>query len=127
MAAQGRYVPVAISRIIEVATGTQKPHRFVVPGSTANKVTQAGANAANVLGVLLPDLRKDEFEDGDSVAVCPMGVVYVEAGGAVNVGDEVGSDASGRAVVVDGTTITNAVGRALTAATQAGDIIEVKL
>lgn len=124
---QGRYVPVAVSKIIEVATGTQKPRRFVVAGSTPNKVKQAGANANNVLGVLLPDLRKDEFSDGDHVAVAVMGVVYVEAGGPINPGDPVGTDSEGRAVAVDGTTITNTVARALSAATQAGDIIEVKL
>lgn len=78
---------------------------------------QAKANEA-VLGVTPYDV-----ELGDLAAVDCIGIVVVEAGGAVAVGASVCSNAQGCAVVGSG----KVVGTAMTAATSAGENIRVLL
>ncbi len=80
----------------------------------------AGA-AANTKGVA----RTDVPNIGDRYPVSVTGTELVLSGGAVNVGDALQTDASGRAIT---RTSTNpVVGRALTAATAAGQLIEALL
>lgn len=64
-----------------------------------------------------------EADKGDSVGVECVGIVLVEAGGAITVGAKVASDAQGCAVTGD----ENAAGYALTAAAGAGELIAVLL
>lgn len=99
-----------------VASGAIVAHRFV-KGDGA----QAGENDA-ALGV-----ARTAAADGDGVAVDTLGTAIVEAANVVAVDDRVACDGTGRVVPVDGGTYTQAVGVALEAAAQAGDLIEVHL
>ena len=74
--------------------------------------------AAPVMGVSPRDADK-----GDTMGVECVGIVLVEAGGAVAAGAKVASDANGCAVAGE----TQAAGYAVTAATAAGDVIAVLL
>lgn len=89
-------------------------------------VTAAGAQTAangNALGVA----QYGVSAAGQMVPVTSVGVVGIEAGGAVSVGQPVASDSSGRAVYRDGATYTVTLGRALTASTAAGQLLQVHL
>lgn len=87
--------------------------RFRFVDFTGN-VASAGERA---LGVPSTD-----FDTGEQASVATHGEILVEAGAAVAVGDEVESDASGRAVTK---TTGVAFGVARDAAAAAGDIIRV--
>lgn len=78
---------------------------------------QAKANA-QVFGVTPYDAAA-----GESVAVECIGIVLVEAGGAVAAGAKVAADAQGCAVTGD----NNAAGTAVTAAAASGELIAVLL
>ena len=78
---------------------------------------QAKANAP-VFGV-----TPREADKGDSVSVECIGIVLVEAGGAITVGAKVASDAQGCAVVGE----NNAVGYAVSGSTEAGELVTVVL
>lgn len=98
-----------------VTTGAVAAERFVT-----HLGAQAGA-AANALGVA----RTAATASGQTIVVDAVGTAAVEAGAAVAQGDLIQTDASGRAIT---RTSTNPiVGRALQAATAAGDFIEVLL
>jgi len=87
-------------------------------------VTYAGAQAAAadvVFGV-----AKTDFAAGDDFAVDYAGVVGVIAGGVIALGAPIIPDAQGRAVA-DGGSAANRAGRALSAATAAGQTILVHL
>jgi len=95
--------------ITVIATGPIVSHRFV--GVTS---AQAGA-AANTLGVSAYDALT-----GDATTIDTLGVVSVEAGAAVALGDLIETDASGRAITRTGGPI---VARSLDVAAVAGDLI----
>lgn len=78
---------------------------------------QAKANAP-VFGV-----TPREADKGDSVSVECIGIVLVEAGGAITVGAKVASDAQGCAVAGE----NNAVGYAVSGSTEAGELVAVLL
>nr|DAY37416.1 MAG TPA: capsid fiber protein [Caudoviricetes sp.] len=78
---------------------------------------QAKANAP-VFGV-----TPREADKGDSVSVECIGIVLVEAGGAITVGAKVASDAQGCAVAGE----NNAVGYAVSGSTEAGELVTVLL
>lgn len=78
---------------------------------------QAKANAP-VFGV-----TPREADKGDKVGVECVGIVLVETGGAITVGAKVASDAQGCAVAGE----NNAAGYAISAATEAGQLIAVLL
>jgi len=66
--------------------------------------------------------------DGDQIAMALMqGIMKVEAGAAVSVGDVIASDASGRGITAVASAGNFKLGVALTAASAAGEIIEVLL
>ena len=78
---------------------------------------QAKANAP-VFGV-----TPREADKGDSVSVECIGIVLVEAGGAITVGAKVASDAQGCAVAGE----NNAVGYAVSGSTEACELVTVLL
>lgn len=85
-------------------------------------VTTAGGVPAS--GAFCPGVAAESFDAGEQAGVITHGVVVVEAGAAVAADAAVQTDASGRAI-----TLAAGVnlGRALDAATAAGDLIRVKL
>lgn len=93
------------------ATGNGLARRFV-----AFDGMQAGAASA-VLGVAMTD-----FKAGDAATAHVLGVVAVEAGGAVAREAWVIPDADGRAVA-DGGNAANRAGRALNTVTAAGQTL----
>ena len=95
------------------ASGAIVSYRFVGTDSA-----QAGA-AANTLGVAAYDAA-----DGDDTTIDPLGVVSVEAGAAVAVGDLIETDASARGIT---RTAGPIVARSLDAAAAAGDLIRCVL
>jgi hypothetical protein len=103
-----------ILTLTRALAGVVAAHRFVTPAGA-----QAGADAVtngvtHVAGVA-----------ADNVPLVVLGTAVVETGAAVALGDTLKSDASGRAI----TWVTSGakVGRALEAATAAGQFIEVLL
>lgn len=94
------------------AAGKVVANRFV-----AHNGKQATADT-KVYGVSPHDV-----ETGDAMAVEIAGLAVVEAGGTVNIGDEVSPDAQGCAV----TGGSKPAGVARSAAAQAGDLIQVFL
>lgn len=95
------------------ASGAIVSHRFVGTNSA-----QAGA-AANTLGVAGYD-----GADGDATTIDTLGVVSVEAGAAVAIGDLIETDASGRGIT---RTAGPIVARSLDAAAAAGDFVRCVL
>jgi hypothetical protein len=93
------------------ATGNGVQRRFVNFDGA-----QAGA-ADQVLGV-----AKTDFVTGQDFAVDILGVMAVEAGGAVTRGAPVIPDAQGRGIA-DGATAANRVGRALNTVTAIGQTL----
>lgn len=147
MASAGRDPRGIVTRL---AGATVNFNRFVKKGATDAKVIQAAAATDKGYGVSLPDLKKTSYAADDILPVATRGVVNVEAGAAVAVQDRLTSDSVGRAVkaaslvgtvdssTTDVSTTQNVTftgsqlpegtyGVALTAAAQAGDIIEVAL
>ncbi len=95
-----------------VAAGAIAAARFVTPAGA-----QAGADA-NTLGV-----ARNAAASGERVAVDVLGTAVVEAGAAISAGATVKSNASGQAITWASSGAK--VGLALTAATAAGQMIEV--
>lgn len=103
------YQPVLTTSVR--AAGAIEKFRFV---GFDGKQAGAGDKALGVANI--------EAAEGDVFPVDVLGIVLVEAGAAVNVGDEVEADAQGRAVSLD-TGAGN--GYALDAASAAGDVIRI--
>lgn len=102
---------IPILTLSVLATGAVAARRFTTVGGV-----QAGAGA-NALGV-------SEFSGvpGEMIPVTALGTSIVEAGAAFAAGAPLQSDAEGKAIAKDaGATLA----RALQAATQAGDFVEV--
>lgn len=97
-----------------IASGSGVQHRFVSYAGA-----QAGAGD-QVLGVAMTD-----FAIGQPTTAHVAGIMSVEAGGAVAVGDPVIPDASGRGIK-DAATATNRFGRALNTVTAAGQTLFIK-
>lgn len=95
------------------ATGVIAAARFATVAGL-----QAGAGA-NTLGV-----TRTAAAIGNKIPVDVLGTAIVEAGAAVAVGDTIAADASGRAIKW---TTGAKIALALSAATAAGDMIEVLL
>lgn len=85
-------------------------------------VTTAGAVPAS--GAFCPGVANANYDIGEQAGLSTHGIVVVEAGAAVAADAAIQCDASGRAI-----TLAAGVnlGRALDAATAAGDLIRVKL
>lgn len=93
--------------------------------SAANTITISGA-AGNVCGILY---NKPDINEYGQVLTLSGVFAKVIAGAAISAGAWLESDSSGRAVTLtingDGTTETYTIGRAVTAATAAGEYITV--
>lgn len=101
-----------LTTTIRAAVDFEHPYRFV--GFDGNRPAAGG----KALGVNNATFAKDELASVDAI-----GVVLVETGDAVAVGNEVTPDADGRAVPIQGGNWPG--GWALDAATAAGEVIRV--
>ena len=90
---------------------------------TINRFATAGG-AVPAAGAYCPGITNDNFDAGEQAGLVTHGIKVVEAGAAVTAGDAVQCDASGRAITL---AAGASLGRALDAATTAGDLIRVKL
>lgn len=118
------------SHITRIADGAITEASVVTSGTNPQDVAEA-AGGDNPIGVAPADtVGTDQHEDGDQVNVITSGVVRLEASGAITEGAKVKADASGQVQEILGDNTENPslfVGRALEAASGAGDVIEVQL
>jgi hypothetical protein len=90
---------------------------------TAHRFTTS-AGAVPAAGVWCPGVAADAFDAGEQASLVTHGIKTVESGAAVTLDAEVQTDASGRAI---DKAAGIGLGRALDAATAAGEFIRVKL
>lgn len=90
--------------------------------SGARTVSPSTAASAAAIGTAATNAS-----NGDRVAVLVGGVQRIVAAGAINAGAHVISAASGRVATIGAGTFDQDLGIALTAATNAGDVIEVRV
>lgn len=105
--------------LLAAADLTDKQGYIVKYTTTARQVALAAAKTDNLVGILL----NEPNAAGRAAAVRVSGLMWNVAGGVVSVGDLITSDSLGRGVKatwVD-TNLIWVVGRALTAATAAGE------
>lgn len=111
----------AIRTVSVVAGAAVDIYRFVQL-QTDGYFDKVGTAQARMDGVAAQEAEAA----GDVIAMAlPQGIMKVEAGDAVSVGDVIASDNAGRAITSVDSGGNFACGVALTAATAAGDIIEV--
>lgn len=72
---------------------------FVKMHTTANQVVKCATDAEIYLGVL-----QNEPASGSEARVMTTGVTKVVAGGAISVGDKIGTDTAGKAKTIETTT-----------------------
>lgn len=95
----------AVAPVVAVAEATDKPY-----------------------GVVVYDLVKSEYAVGDKLALASTGdSIYLVAGGAIAVGDELEFDPATRKVTKGATQNNSLIGVAETVATADGDYVQVKL
>lgn len=95
-------------------------NRIVVQGAAIDQIAQAAAATAPYYGVTM-----NAIPNGITGDVQKAGKATVEAGAAVAKNVNVMSDAQGRGILATAT--NNVIGRTVTAATAAGQILEVEL
>jgi hypothetical protein len=105
---------------------------FVVLAAPGDQVARATAANSRCIGLVTDSVETAKVTTGKAqVSVRIMGIGRALAGGAIALGDRVATDASARVVTkaqsAAGAQPTPVVGTALTAATQAGDMIDVLL
>lgn len=106
------------------AGGAVARHRFVTVNADSAAV-QAGADGV-VIGASMNAVVTDKGVKAEQQIVeIADGIVVLDAAGAIAAGDKVASDLDGKAVKVS--TETNVAGVALTDATDAGQLITVKI
>ena len=117
-----------------VATGSAAyaPGELVVASGDGTECARATSANANVLGVCMEKVDADKVTTGKVVVgVDLMGISRVLAGDAVSVGDFLTNDTTARAVsktkAAAGAQPGPVFGKALTAATAAGQYIDVLL
>ncbi len=101
------YKPLLIDSVL--ASADLEQHRFI--GFDGGYCT-AGAKALGIVDV--------STSQGEYVPIAILGILLVEAGGTIAVGDAVASDAEGKAVKVADSAVTN--GYALDAGTTGQEI-----
>lgn len=108
-----------------VAAGTIAAKRFVTPIGAADNGILVGSAAATsrIIGVTMDN--KVSYASGDQVPVAVCGVVKVEAGAAITLGDRLTTDGTGRAIAAVTTNEGGAI--ALEAAAAAGVMISALL
>ncbi len=107
------------TRTLEAAGDLSASDGCAVATNADGRVVLAGADAADVFGVL----RNKPAGLGHAATVIRAGTANMQAGGAIAKGDRVSTDASGRAT----TGGANEFGTALTATTAAGQRVAVEL
>lgn len=95
--------------------------RFVKRASVQGTYDMADTKGEDVDGVCLFDTAID-----GNCSVCVDGIVEVESGAAFNLHSEITTDANGKAIATDGAS-QHLVGKALQAATDAGQFISIEL
>lgn len=120
-------VPSDFIHTFDAGSGGVRPNRIVKLDS-AGTVVEAAAGTDKLLGVALDYQKADRsaIAQGNRVDVAEDGVVEVEAGGALSVGDFITSDANGRATATT-TTGDLALGIAQNATSGAGELVSVKI
>lgn len=103
------------------AGGAVAHRRFVAVSNGA--AIQATASTP-VIGASMNEVTAEEYAANDRIVEIADGIVMVEAGAAVAAGVEVEANAEGKAIAKASGT---ACGVAITAATEAGQLIAVKL
>ncbi len=105
-----------------IANAVIEPGRVVKFDTAAQNVIRSALAADLHIGVYLGVLNS---KVGDTIPVAVDGVVIAEAGAAITQGAQLSTDTVGR--VVTAATTNRLVGKALQAATAAGDRIKIKL
>jgi hypothetical protein len=111
-------------RLSRVAAEALTAFRFVKPNSSSTeKVDMADTQGEQVLAV-----ADGAYSAAAVASLVFRGITYVTAGAAVAIDDYVCTDSSGRAIKAGGTAAADFVaGRAMSAASAAGDLIAVDL
>lgn len=105
---------------LNLSGSTIAANRIVVQGAAIDQIAQAAAATAPYEGVTMQAILNGVTGD-----VQKHGKATIEAGAAVAKNVNVMSDAVGRAILA--TSTNNVIGRTETAATAAGQILEVEL
>lgn len=105
--------------------GAVTKSRFVKT-SALETVVAVAASTDKAMGVAQDTVTSGDSTRGKGVDVIMMGIAVCEAGASLSLDDEVMCDTSGR-VITAATTGNRIVGRAMKAATQAGDQVPVWL
>ena len=95
--------------------------RFVSIDGTGQAIQ--ATDTTDVIGVSRNEIDPVKYPDGQVVDISD-GIMMVEAGGAIECGAKVVSDADGKAIVAEGTTFA---GIAFSEAAAAGTLIAIKL
>jgi hypothetical protein len=103
-----------------LAAADLRTHQYKFVDVDATGRAALGANGGRVVGVV-----QNKPNTGESAELCHSGISKVIAGAAVTAGDELQSDATGRAVLA--TTTNQRIGVALQSAGAAGALIAVLL
>src|SRR5687768_3730859 len=83
------------------ASGAIPKGRAVKFTGTPEQVTLVTAEGYKVVGVSVFGVTTDKIARGKCASIAVMGAIEMEAGGAINEGDLVGIDGTGRAVVAN--------------------------
>lgn len=110
-----------ISSVTGYASAAITRRRFVSFTASNFVCTQVAATSTVADGVA----TEAQATVGGALEVQTDGIALVEAGAAVAAGVQVGSDASGRAILAATGVVSH--GKSLTAAAAAGEMIQVKL
>lgn len=123
---QGPYDQLGIGVTLPCDPTTGPTQNQILALASTGIVAAASTGAAGFVGV-----NRDLANPPGKVGVWTSGIVSIYSGGAINPGDKVTSDSSGRAVTytpsASGATSITHVGTALTSATGAGTLVCVLL
>jgi len=111
----------------DAGAGGVRPNR-IVKQSARGEVVEAAASTDLPLGVALDYQKADRsaIEEGEQVDVAEDGVVRIEAGASVSIGDKIAADADGRAQPTT-TGADEVIGVAQNATSGAGELVAVKI
>ena len=111
----------------DAGAGGVRPNRMVKQ-SARGEVVEAAASTDVLQGVSLDYQKADRsaISQGEQVDIAEDGVVQVEAGGAVSIGDKITADADGRATATtsEGDVV---LGFAQNGTSGAGELVAVKI
>ena len=112
--------------------GDQLTHSFIAGEAMATKFslvkiasTEGQVDLNDSAGEDCFGINQQIAASGQDVSVCVMGISEAVAGAAVSIGAKLQGDGSGRVILAASS--DNVVGKALTAATAAGDVISISV